>query len=149
MIGELVDLVYFNQKVYLDNFQHQQPSWLRPRTHNSVIVGSSPTWCTIGLQHNWQLHSAVNRDVVGSSPTRPAWIQFNGKTLPCQGNNASSILAIRSAPSSIGQDIALSRRKDGFDSRQCYALITQGIESRTSNPLVAGSNPAEGAERIK
>ena len=27
---------------------HQQPSWLRPRTHNSVIVGSSPTWCTNG-----------------------------------------------------------------------------------------------------
>lgn len=26
-----------------------------------------------------------------------------------------------------------------------YALVAQGIEQRISNPLVAGSNPAEGA----
>ena len=29
------------------SFKEQQPSWSRPRTHNSVIVGSSPTWCTM------------------------------------------------------------------------------------------------------
>ena len=28
-----------------------------------------------------------------------------------------------------------------------FAHVTQGIESRTSNPLVAGSNPAMGAMR--
>ena len=112
--------------------QEQSPSWLRPRTHNSAIVGSSPTCST---EHGWLV---VRKWLISSLELR------------------SIRKCSTKAPSSIGQDLRLSSWGIGFNSLWSYKSYGVGgsidyIQRVCTSSYVgtdAGSSPVTIRQRL-
>ena len=92
------------------------------------MPGRDRRGCKIFLDSSMVEHSAVNRGVVGSSPTRGAFLWPHGqavKTSPFHGGNTSSILV-------------------GVIKKKGHADVAQLAEQLICNQQVIGSSPIIG-----
>lgn len=90
------------------------------------LVGSNPTPAIFALVAQLIEHLTCNEDVIGLNP-------IGGSSFREYGEVGESRQTVNLLPMAELVRIHLL---------PFFALVAQGIEQRTSNPLVAGSNPA-------